>query len=119
MTRLLLALALLTAGAAGAAHAQSGGNVALTTTPAALIPASNRYTAVRYQVQGVGFACLSWVTASVTITGTDFSAVCGGAGSFLVTAGSVDARLQSIPAGALTGVSAAGAALNVVFEVQP
>ena len=111
-------------GAAPSRVTPSGGNVAIGGAAAVVIPALASPTtsvyAIRYQVQGVGYACVSWATAAVTITGTDGTAKCGGAGTFLVTAGSVDARVfpAPIPTTALFGIAATGASLVLSYEVE-
>ena len=102
----------------------TGGNIAITTTPSALIPAiplsaASTY-ALRYQVQGTGYACVSWVTAAITISGNTGAATCGGAGAFLVYGLSADARVApaALPTTALYGVAATGATLNLSYEVE-
>ena len=91
--------------------------VAIPPTATLLIPGSSLYRVLGYQVQGTGVACLSFQTSAVTITGTDDTAKCGGAGAFLVKAYSVD-RYQfpgPVPATALWGIGAAGSALQLQF----
>ncbi len=120
MTLLRAALALLLlahAPAWGQARPPLGGNVAIPSTPGTLIPFAAATLAVRYQVQGTGYACVSWVTASISISGSGGASKCAGAGAFLVGASSVDARLQNPQPGTpLVGVAAAGADLVIVWE---
>lgn len=99
----------------------TGGNVVIGTGATTVIPSttSGASNLLSYQVQGVGYACLSWVTATVTISGSGASSTCGGAGAFLVTAGSAFTSAQgSVPNTALTAVGAAGAALSVAWQAQ-
>ena len=117
-----LGLALAFVGLAAPVMAQAPNPATMPTAiPATvMIPAYNSARSIRYQVQGNGFACVSWLTASVTITGTTSSAICSGAGAFLVTAGSTDNRVYPGPVNTtpLYGIAAVGSTLQLSFEVQ-
>ena len=73
-------------------------------TPGIVIPRLGFVNSVRYQVQGSGYACLSWLTSAITISANSGSAVCTGAGAFLFSGGSADSRLFPTAASALGGI---------------
>lgn len=99
--------------------APSGGVVAVGTTATTAIAANPGRYRVGYQIQGTGYACASWVTATPTIaSGTGAAIKCGGSGSFLVTAGSTDTRAGTLPSTALTAIGETGSSLQVVWEGQ-
>lgn len=113
----LLILAALLALATTAARAQTA---IPTGTPGVLITANPNARAVRYQVQGAGYACVSWATSAIAIVGSNAAATCTGAGAYLVTAGSIEGRVypQPTPGSPLYGVAASGAMLQLNYEVQ-
>ena len=140
--RRFLALSLLSSFVAGSAFAQapqaSGGypNVgatltAVSTTPATIatytvtttagtaIAASSVRQRLSYQVQGSGYGCASWVTATVTISANSATAVCTGAGAFLVTTGSVsNFGNYLLPNTVMTVIGATGSTLTIVADAQ-
>ena len=100
------------------AHAQTA--IPSTGSAAAVIPALQNARTIRYQVQGTGYACVSWSTTTPTITGTDGTAKCTGAGAFLVTGLFVDSRVYpaSVPGQALFAIGAAGSSLQISYEAN-
>ena len=106
-----------------AATTPIGGLVVIGTSATLLIPAyasTGQAWGIRYQFQGTGFACISFVSASPVITGTTSAATCS-PGAFLVTANSVDNRLTGLaplPKTALWGMAAAGSTLQITYEID-
>ena len=88
-------------------------------TPGIVIPRLGFTYSIRYQVQGTGYACLSWLTSAISISANAGSAMCTGAGAFLISGGVADSRLfpTATPTQSpLYGVAAPGATLQVAFE---
>ena len=104
--------------------APTGGNYAVTTAAATAIAANATRLRWSYQAQGTGYACASWVTASVTIAVSSANVVtCGGAGAFALSAGSAASSSEhAVASTALTIIGAAPTsgtlALNLVYEQQ-
>lgn len=122
----ILCLAALCALSGVARAADPGQPIAIPTgTPGIVIPAATSVRAIRYQVQGTGFACVSFnATATsnppLSIANPGANATCGGAAAFLVTVGSVDSRLvpAPVPSGAaLWGIASGGSTLQIAYEV--
>lgn len=92
----------------------------LTTTAAtAIAAASSGRWRVSYQLQGAGYACVSWTTTSVTISANTSAATCTGNGAILVTANSAfNSQYPMTPTSALTAIEATGATLQLACEIQ-
>jgi hypothetical protein len=98
--------------------AVTGYNAAITTTAATVVAAGSK-NRLSYQLQGSGYACMSFATATITISANASTAVCTGLGAFLVTAGSVsNYNGQIVPNTALTAIGATGSTLTIVGESQ-
>ena len=97
----------------------SGGNYTVTTTATTAIPASSSRLRVGYQLQGTGYACASWVTATITISSNTAAATCTGAGAFLVTAGTTYNSTYPLTNNtAFSIIGATASALVLAYDAQ-